>query len=528
MFRNKDIIFSLISGVLLILGFPLFDLYPLAWVALVPLLITLREKNARSSFCLGLLTGFIYFSGTIYWVYHSMYFYGNVPLIFSILLLIILSLILALYVGTFSMLFNFLTKNSAIPALFIAPLLWVSLEYLRTYALTGFPWSILGYSQYKFLPLIQLSDITGVYGISFLVAGFNGAIYDVAVLWPKKSDEMTTIRWPRALSIMLFLSFIIITLFYGMGKLKETVEGVKINVSVIQGNIEQDKKWDYRFQREVIDTYKRLSINALSGNPDIIVWPESALPFIFGYDKPLTEEIVTFQKELDSYLLFGSVIKKHSEDRNPKLSNSAVLLSPEGHTLSVYDKIHLVPYGEYVPLKDLFPFVDKMVTAIGDFIQGKETTVMETPFAKIGNLICYEIIFPGLVRKFVDNGATILATITNDAWFGRTAAPYQQFSMAVFRAVENRVPVVRAANTGISGFIDSKGRIINKSDIFVEALLTEEMKGGSKKSFYTKYGDIFSYLCIIISVLLIIIKLALERGKSAKEAICCHERVKTK
>jgi apolipoprotein N-acyltransferase len=187
-----------------------------------------------------------------------------------------------------------------------------------------------------------------------------------------------------------------------------------------------------------------------------------------------------------------------------KLSNSAVLLSPEGDTVSVYDKMHLVPYGEYVPLKDLFPFVSKMVTAIGDFAPGQETTVMKTTFARIGNLICYEIIFPGLVRKFVDKGANVLVTITNDAWFGRTFAPYQHFSMAVFRAIENRVPVVRAANTGISGFIDSKGRILNKSNIFIETVLTEEITVGIKKSFYTKYGDIFSYLCILISVSLII------------------------
>jgi apolipoprotein N-acyltransferase len=186
------------------------------------------------------------------------------------------------------------------------------------------------------------------------------------------------------------------------------------------------------------------------------------------------------------------------------LSNSAVLLSPDGNVLSVYDKIHLVPYGEYVPLRKLFPFVNRLVEGIGDFVPGRQNTVMETPFGRIGSLVCYEIIFPGLVRKFVNNGANLLVTVTNDAWFGRYSAPYQHFSTAVFRAVENRVPVIRAANTGVSGFIDAHGRIKKKGGIFVSAVLTEELETGPfKKSFYSRYGDLFAFLCIISTILLV-------------------------
>ncbi|UCH46114.1 MAG: apolipoprotein N-acyltransferase, partial [Nitrospiraceae bacterium] len=181
-----------------------------------------------------------------------------------------------------------------------------------------------------------------------------------------------------------------------------------------------------------------------------------------------------------------------------------VLLSPDGRTLSVYDKIHLVPYGEYVPLRKLLPFVEKLTGGIGDFMPGKERVVMDTPFATIGNLICYEIIFPNLVRDFVHNGANVLVTITNDAWFGNTSAPYQHFGTAIFRAVENRVPVVRAANTGISGFIDSKGRVLSKSDIFAEAVLTEGISPANKKSFYSQHGDVFAFLCVGGTVLMFI------------------------
>ena len=198
-------------------------------------------------------------------------------------------------------------------------------------------------------------------------------------------------------------------------------------------------------------------------------------------------------------MLIGSVLLKGSENGKSLLSNSVIMLSPGTDAVEVYDKIHLVPFGEYVPLGNLFPFIKKLVVAIGDFVHGKEITVMNAPFAKIGNLICYEIAFPGLVRKFVDKGANLIVTVTNDAWFGRTSAPYQHFSMAVFRAIENRVPVARSANTGISGFIDSRGRIIQKSDIFVKASLTNTISVGNEKSFYAGHGDVFAYVCLIIT-----------------------------
>jgi apolipoprotein N-acyltransferase len=514
MLKRTDIILAIISGILLVLGFPPFDFYLLAWIALVPLLISLYKKEIKTSFLLGILTGFVYFLGTIYWIFHSVYFYGNIPLILSLILLVLLCLYLGAYVGVFSIFFNLLSKHSRLPALFIVPVLWVTLEFLRTYALTGFPWALLGYSQYKFLLLIQIADITGVYGISFLVAALNGAIFDVAVYWPKRLNEMPLFaRWPMTISIIIYTVIIMISLSYGMWRLKIDENEQRIKVSVVQGNIKQEKKWDPRFQKEVIDTYKRLSIKVAEGAPDIIVWPETALPFAFGHDEELTKEFLAFQRQLGIPLLFGSVVVKDVEADKPLLSNSAVLLSPEGEVLSIYDKIHLVPYGEYIPLRRFFPYIKKLVTAIGDFKSGKEHTIMETPFARIGNLICYEIIFPGLVRKFVDKGANVLVTITNDAWFGRTSAPYQHFTMAVFRAVENRVPVIRAANTGISGFIDAKGRIKRKSDIFVEATLTEELSVGSKKSFYTKFGDLFAFLCIISSVLLIVNRLYPERRR---------------
>ena len=504
MSRRYDIILAILSGVLLVLGFQPFDLYVLPWVAIVPLLIALRGKSLLPSFLLGLLTGFTWFVGTIYWVFHSVYFYGGIPAAISVLMVVLLCLYLGSFVGMFSMLFNSVTKDSKLPALLIVPLLWVSLEFLRTYLLTGFPWAILAYSQYKLLPLIQVADIAGVYGISFLVAAFNGLLFDLAV--NRESKGRTTVS-------IVYAFIVVLSLFYGSGRLAEGEDGREFNVSVIQGNIPQDKKWDFRFQEDVINTYKRLTLEALTEKPDMIVWPETAIPFIFGNNEVLTEEIYSFQKGLETHLLFGSILLDRSKAGGQGFTNSAVLLSPEGRVASIYDKMHLVPYGEYIPFRNLIPFAKRLAAGIGDFTSGEEYLVMETPFAKIGNLICYEIIFPGLVREFVDRGADVLVTITNDAWFGHTSAPYQHFAMAVFRAVENRVPVIRSANTGISGFIDSRGRITETSDIFVEAIRNKKVVAGSSRSIYTMYGDIFAYLCIGGAMLLVIMSIARERQK---------------
>jgi len=501
--KTSDIALAILSGVLLVFGFQPFDLYIFPWVGIVPLLIALRGKSPLPSFLLGLLTGFTWFMGTIYWIFHSVHFYGHVPVAISILMLVLLCLYLGSYVGLFSILFNAVSKGSKLPALLIVPLLWVSLEFLRTYLLTGYPWALLAYSQYKLLPLIQIADITGGYGVSFLVAAFNGLIFDMFAGRENK-------RLP-ALAVIVFTVIVAVSLIYGYGRLAEGGDGREFKVSVIQGNIPQDKKWEARFQEEVIGTYKRLTLEALAEGPDMIVWPETAVPFVFGYDEELTEETLSFQKELETHLLFGSILLNRTGPGESSFSNSAVLLSPQGDVASVYDKMHLVPYGEYIPFRDLMPFARRLTAGIGDFMPGEEYLVMKTPFAGIGNLICYEIIFPGQVRGFVENGADVLVTITNDAWFGRTSAPYQHFVIAVFRAIENRVPVIRAANTGISGFIDSKGRISNTSDIFVEAVLNEKVVAGKRRSIYTEYGDVFAYLCIGGAMLLVIMNIT--RGR---------------
>lgn len=517
MISRKDLVLAFSSGILPVLAFSPLDLFPVAFIAIVPLLISLRDKGFKESFYQGMMSGFVYFLGTVYWVSHSMHVYGYVPIAATLFAVVLLCLYLALYVGVFSIFFSYLCDRSAVPASVTAPFLWVALEFIRTYALTGFPWSVLGYTQYSFLTLIQIADITGVYGISFLIVAVNGMLFDVITYKSNNAGPFLSARRSFRTSIVFTAVLLLLAISYGITQRGTVNDSRQVRAGVIQGNIPQDRKWDKAFQHDVIQRYEKLTNEASAESPDLIVWPESALPFIFGAQKELTEEIVDFQKQLGSYLLFGSVTARGGRGANSRLANSALLLSPEGNVISTYDKMHLVPFGEYVPLKKFLPFIDKLVTAVGDFEPGKEYVVMETPFAKLGNLICYEIIFPGLVREFVHHGAGVLVTITNDAWFGRTSAPYQHFAMAVFRAVENRVPVIRAANTGISGFIDPEGRIVNKSEIFVEASLTESVPLGRVTSAYTRFGDVFAWLCTAGSLLMIFLRI-LQRSKAKRDS----------
>jgi len=503
-FKLTNYLPALVSGVLIVLAFPVFDFYLLAWVAFIPLLLSLWKKSPAEAFQAGFVFGVVYFFGTLYWIYHSINFYGGVPFVASISLVLLLCCYLSIYPAVFAYFFSSFIKRTRLPVLLIGPALWVVLEFVRSYAFTGFPWSSIGYSQYRFLSIIQVSDITGVYGISFLVLAFNCAVVD-GVLLKARIREMPL--FPLSYTIIGFCILLIViasSLGYGFWRLGQDRPGHLVRVGLVQGNIEQDKKWDPAFQKYVMDTYAGLSLEAVKKSPDLLIWPETAVPFIFGEDKENTEQLVRFQKTLNTYLLFGSILEKKTAANQPFLTNSVLLLDKEGNIVYQYDKIHLVPFGEYVPLRGVLFFVDKLVAGIGDYLPGDQHIKAETPFGSFAPMVCYEIIFPGLVRKFYSTNGDFIVTVTNDAWFGKTAGPYQHFSMAVFRAIENRKPVMRSANTGISGFIDSNGRIVSKTELFQRQVLTGEIKTDNTLTYYSRYGDLFTYFCIVISAILLI------------------------
>ncbi|HMK49978.1 MAG TPA: apolipoprotein N-acyltransferase [Thermodesulfovibrionales bacterium] len=494
---------SCLSGILLALSFPTLDLFPLAWIGLVPFLLSLYEMKPKQAFHAGLIMGLFYFFGTLYWIYHSINHYGGVSFITSILLVALLCSYLSLYTGVFAFLFSITFRNTKLPALLIAPAFWVVLEFLRSYAFTGFPWSSIGYSQYKFLAIIQIADITGVYGVSFLVVSVNGAAADFFLMKKRIKDVplfplSQTTAWASALTLCLLLS-----LAYGIFRLGEDRPGSQFKAAIVQGDIAQDKKWDPAYEDKVAEIYRDLSLRASSESPSLIVWPESSVPFIFGYDKKFTSDLQELQGQLGSPLLFGSVLIKEKKKDRVLLSNSAVLLDDDGKVAYTYDKIHMVPFGEYVPLGKILFFVNKLVSGIGDYTPGTRYIRAHISSGEFATLICYEIIFPGLVRKFYTNGGDFMVNITNDAWFGTTSGPYQHFSMAVFRAVENRKPLIRAANTGISGFIDSNGRVLSETGLFERVVAAGEIKTDTTRSFYSKYGDLFTYVWIVFSVILL-------------------------
>ncbi len=490
------------SGLLLAATFPNIDLPLLSWIALIPLFFALKEQTVKNGFWLGGISGIVFFAGTVHWVTNSVHYYGGIPLIPASLVTLSLCAYLALYPAIFSAAVVHVGKERPSLLFIAAPAIWTALELARTYVISGFPWSLLGYAQYRALPVIQIADITGIYGVTFLIVLVNAAI--AQFIMDKKQYR----------GIIVAAIVLTAVLGYGYARLKADEGPDTITLSVVQGNIEQDKKWDPAYQAETIAIYERLSKEALKQHPALVIWPETAVPFYFaGYnpsDRAMTADLIEFVKENKTPLLFGSPTYKVKSLKTVVLHNSAFLLSGEGRILALYHKLHLVPFGEYVPFKNVLFFVEKMVQAIGDFESGTDYTVMTVPNGqspsrevKLSTVICYEIIFPNLVRSFVNRGAQVITTITNDAWFGKSAAPYQHFSMAVFRAVENRVPIARAANTGISGFIDTKGRILAASGIFTEAYLTQTLVLGDTKSFYTRYGDLFSYACVLLGIVLI-------------------------
>jgi apolipoprotein N-acyltransferase len=491
------------SGLALIFCFPAFDLFFLAWAALVPFFISLYDKKPRQAFTAGIILGIPYFFGTLYWIYHSVHYYGGVSFAASVFIVMLLCSFLSLYTGIFAVLFSSTIRNTTLPSLLVAPAFWVILEFIRSYVFTGFPLSSIGYSQYKFLTVIQIADITGIYGVSFLVVAVNGALSDFFLL-KKRTREMPL--FPLSQTVIGFIFFfvvVLLTIVYGQIRLSEQRPGEPLRVGIIQGNIEQDKKWDASYQDTVLETYKDLSLKAASSSPSLIVWPETALPFSFETDRHYTRELVSFQSQINAYLLFGTILVKEKTNELSTLSNSAVLLDTAGSTVYSYDKIHLVPFGEYVPLHKVLFFIDKLVVGIGDYVRGSRYVRAETPFGSFSTLICYEVIFPGLVRKFYSDGGDFIVNITNDAWFGKTNGPYQHFSTAVFRAVENRKPLIRSANTGISGVIDSNGRILSKTGLFEKTILLSDIRTDKTVSFYAKYGDLFTYIWIVFSIVLL-------------------------
>jgi apolipoprotein N-acyltransferase len=492
--KMSSILLSILSAILLILSFPQPNFGFLAWIALVPWFFSLRKVRPLQAFLLSYTLGLLFFSGSLYWVTYVS------SLGFSILVFY-----LALYFAFFGLFFSINNKQSTINNLFLIPALWVALEYMRSHLFSGFGWAVLGFSQYQALPVIQISDITGAYGVSFLIVLVNlGIFYSLQ----KKIFIKKILPFPRlrsglpSVAVLCPLLAVILVLSYGYIKLNQKLQGEDIKIAVVQGNIPQWQKWDPEARDFILERYIDLTEQAAEDQPDIIIWPETSVPGYLENDRQLLEEVFSLSRRVfPAYLLVGTPHVGSSR----LIYNSATLLRGE-RILQRYDKLHLVPFGEFIPWPEVFSRFS-FAGLIGNFTAGEDYTVFNLQQGgasiKLSALICFEDVFAQLARGFRRRGANILVNMTNDAWFGDSAEPEQHLQASVFRAVENRANLVRSANTGVSCFINPWGRIKSRladeagRDVLVAGAKSEKLTLYSMPSFYTAFGDIFAWFCVV-------------------------------
>ncbi|MFA6357798.1 MAG: apolipoprotein N-acyltransferase [Candidatus Omnitrophota bacterium] len=474
---------SIITATLLSLSLSSFNFWQFAWFGFIPLFIALENKSLRQSFVLAYLCGIIFWAFTVYWLVHV-----------TLLGTAILVLYLALYFGLFGLGAAFIKKPTAKGIIFL-PCFWVLLEYTRSYLFTGFPWALIGFSQSTNLPVIQLADITGAWGVSFLVVLVNVTAYSII----RRQSKLKIYLIPAAI-IFLSLGYGVVRLSYK----PDLGASRKFKISVIQGNIPQNLKWNKQAVSFIQNNYNQLTVLAAKDNPDLIIWPEASVPALWGQDDIEFEQVYSLARREKISLLAGAVRLLENN-----YYNSALFIDRSGILRSTYNKLHLVPFGEFVPLKNIFPFLES-IAPIGDITPGREYTIFKYP-ADFGVLICFEDLFPELSRQFVQKGARFLVNITNDAWYKKGSAPYQHFAASVFRAVENRVYLARSANTGISGFIDPKGKILSVvnglkgNKIFVAGFTSQDIYlEPFRRTFYNHYGDFFIVFCLLLDAGVII------------------------
>ena len=481
---------AFLSGFLLTLAFPRWNLWPLAWAALIPFFYALdRARNKFQAFLLSFLTGFIFFILSVSWLRHvttfGMFFVVTME---------------AAYWGLFGILYHVLSGNGGrarwAPTLILAAC-WTALEFIRSeIPVWGFGWNLLGSSQASNLGVAQLASVGGVYAVSFLVFLGNLAIYSFFKKGIQKGFQ----------TLAIFGLLFVAVLLFGWNRFLAFSPVSFFRVSVLQGNIPQLLKWYESHKEEILKIYLNLTELASYDVPQLIVWPEAAYPGFFNRE-PLARQVKELVKRIETPLLVGS---PHQE-ADDIFYNSAYLLNNSGEIESRYDKIRLVPFGEYVPLKSVFGFLESLAYELGvsDFSEGKRFTIfnLKDSGVRFASLICFEDSFPALAREFVKRGADFLVVITNDAWFERSSAPYQHLQASVFRAIENGVSVVRAANTGVSAFITPLGEITERvhnqqgKDTFIMGGMTYPVVLTTENTLYQHGGWLFPYLCLFVLVL---------------------------
>ena len=490
-----------LSGVLLALSFPRYGHPAVAFIALVPLIVALSGWRGRPDvvpgvstwrgFGLGLFAGFLHYAGTVYWTGATVSQFGGLPPLVGVIVAGLLAFYMATYIAVFGAITAVLIRRFAMTGVWLSPAVWVAMEVLRAYVfIGGFPWIPLGNTMVTLLPIAQLVSLVGVFGLSWFVAMLN-----VGFAVSAMATGATRLR-AAAISLGLIA---VVSVWGGMRLSSNALtSGASVTVGLIQGNIAQNDKWNPARAGMILDRYLQLSKQAVDKGARLLIWPESSTPFLFEED--ISGGLVRgMVRELGVPLLLGS----DETDPGPpeRFFNSAFMLDTGGATAAVYRKIHLVPFGEYVPMQSLLFFVGPLVEAVSAFTAGDRVSMLPVEGHMISTAICYEVTYPKLARQAVHEGSELLTTITNDAWYGESSAPFQHWEMAIMRAIEEGRYMVRSANTGISGIVDPYGRVMARTNLFETVAVVGEARFVTAKTVYATIGDLVAYLCLAATIL---------------------------
>ncbi len=511
-------ILALVSAGLQVLVFPKVNLYFLCWVAMVPLLYALLrgrggegelfDSEGRSlrpftlwqGFLIGWVCGIVWYAGTCYWIYPVMNIYGRLPGIAATLITVAFCLFMGLHHGAFGALVVQMARRSTMGnrrPLLLAPVFWTAIEFFRD-RVTGDPWNLLGNAQVDNIPFARIAQITGVYGLSFAVMLVNCAFVAALLLYGRRRTNLLISATAAAIALQ-------IGVFARPAPFIPTQQAV-----LVQGNVPllDPSDWTPRYFDQMTADLVQLSVKAAprgANSPGLIIWPESPAPFFIS-DPRLHQWLVALAQDTNSYLVIGSVGETTDAAGQRTLLNSALVMDPHGNTVGRYDKIHLVPFGEYVPLQNLLSFASKLTREVGDYARGTERKVFDVNGTRAGIFICYESIFPNEVREFTANGAQVLINISDDLWYGETSAPAQHLQMSRMRAMENQRWMLLATNNGTTSAIDPFGRVVESAPRNLRTTLAAHFAPQNETTFYSRNGDLFAWSCVLISCLAVFVR----------------------
>lgn len=484
---------SISSALLFIFSFPGYGLDFLAWVALIPLFFAISNQTAQKIKS-GLIAGIFIYTGSLIWLASTISQYGGLPFISSFAAICLLGTYMGIYTAIFSVLFPDIQKKP-FTALFWIPAIWTGLDFISSFAFSGFPWVFIGYTQYRNLHIAQTASVFGIYGVTYLIVLVNTALF-ITIHFVLYNRQFLKKLIPIYVCVIFILTAAITYSHFELKKTKQLInKSENAKILLAQANILPDEK----HSGDIKATMKKY-FELIKNQPphDITIWPETALPYPVLLDKNLRADIKTFASNNGNQLIGTLDVKKINNQYI--LKNRAVLITKNQESKEYYDKIHLVPFGEYIPLKKYFPFLAKFIVPSGEFESGSKNNIISTDKINAGVKICFEIIFPGLVRQQVNNGAEIIINMTNDAWFGNSPGPYQHLAISVFRSIENKRAIARCANTGISAFILPTGEIKTRTKVFEAAVVSNTLPLIKEKTIYTIYGDFFAFACLFVVI----------------------------